>query len=146
MAKPLAGGGKKPPLGKAIPAKISRCLPTGARLLCADNTGAKELEIIAVRAYKGVRRRLPAAGVGDLVVASVKKGKPDIRKQVVHAVIIRQRKPYTRYNGAKISFEDNAAVIVSEEGVPKGTEIKGAVAREAVERWNKIGSIASIII
>jgi len=146
MAKPMGGITKNLPLGKAITAKITRSLPVGARLVCADNTGAKELEIIAVRGYKGIRNRLPTAGIGDLVVTSVKKGRPDIRRQIVLAIIIRQKKEYTRYNGAKIKFEDNAAVLISEDGLPKGTEIKGAVAREATERWNKISSIASIII
>lgn len=144
MAKPL-GVMKNLPLGKAIPARITRSLPVGARLNCADNTGAKELEIIAVRGYRGVRRRLPAAGVGDLVLASVKKGRPDMRNQVVLAVIVRQKKSYTRFNGAKVRFEDNAAIIVTDDGMPKGTEIKTVVAREAAERWNKIGSIASVV-
>jgi len=146
MAKPLGGLGKNLPLGKAVTAKIARALPVGARMTCADNTGAKELELMAVRTYKGVRGRYPSAGVGDLIVASVKKGRPEIRKQVVLAVIVRQKRPYTRAGGAKIKFADNAAVIISEEGVPKGTEIKGPVAREAAERWNKIGSIASIVV
>ncbi|MFC2153955.1 50S ribosomal protein L14 [Candidatus Altiarchaeota archaeon] len=146
MAKALGGVSKNLPLGKGLTAKITKTLPTGARLVCADNTGAKELEIIAVRSYKGKRRRLPRAGVGDLVVVSVKKGRPDLRKQVVLAVIVRQKKEYTRYNGSKIKFFDNAAIIVGEEGMPKGTEIKGAVAREAAERWTKIGTISSIVI
>lgn len=145
MAKPL-GVMKNLPLGKALSAKITRVLPVGARLNCADNTGAKELEIIAVKGYKGVRRRLPRAGVADLVVATVKKGRVDMRHQVVLAVIVRQKKSYTRYSGTKIKFEDNAAVIVGDDGIPKGTEIKTAIAREAADRWNKIGSIASIVV
>ncbi len=146
MAKPIAGVSKRLPLGQAISANISRSLPTGARLVCADNTGAKEIEIIAVKGYKGVKRRYPAAGVGDLVVASVKKGRPEIRKEVVFAVIVRQRQPYTRCNGTKIKFEDNAAILISKEGLPRGSEIKGAIAREATERWNKIGTLASVIV
>jgi len=145
MAKPL-GLSKNLPLGRAVSARIKPVIPVGARLNCADNSGAKELQIIAVKKYRGVRRRLPSAGVGSLVVCSVKKGRQDLRKQVVLAVIIRQSKEYTRYNGAKIRFEDNAAVIVNEDGLPKGTEIKTAVAREAAERWIKIGSIASIVV
>ena len=145
MAKPL-GLTKNLPLGKAITARVTRALPVGARLNCADNTGAKELEIIAVRSYKGVRRRLPRAGIGDLVVASVKKGRVDIRGQVVLAVIVRQKKEYTRHNGIKISFEDNAAIIVDDNGMPKGTEIKTAIAREVTDKWNKIGSIATIVV
>ena len=131
---------------KAIKAVVPRCLPTGARLVCADNTGARELEIIAVKGYKGVRRRYPAAGVGDIVVVTVKKGTPDIRKQVHYAVIIRQRKEYRRPDGTRVKFEDNAAVITDEDGNPKGSEIRGPVAREAAERFPKIGSIASIIV
>jgi len=145
MAKPL-GLIKNLPLGKAISTKITKTLPPGARLVCADNSGAKEIEIISVRGYKGRKRRYARAGVGDLVVASVKKGKPEIRKEVVLAVVVRQRKPYQRYDGSTIRFEDNAAVLVGDDGSPRGTEIKGAIAREVVERWTKIGSIASIVI
>ena len=131
---------------KTIRAEVPRCLPTGARLVCADNTGAREVEIIAVKGYKGVRRRYPAAGVGDIVVVTVKKGTPDIRKQVHYAVIIRQRKEYRRPDGTRVKFEDNAAVITDDKGNPKGSEIRGPVAREAAERFPKIGSIASIIV
>ncbi len=131
---------------RTIRAKIPRCLPTGARLICTDNTGAKELEIIAVKGYKGVRRRYPAAGVGDIVVVTVKKGTPDIRKQVHYAVIVRQRKEYRRPDGTRVKFEDNAAVITDDKGNPKGSEIRGAVAREAAERFSKIGTLAAAII
>ena len=146
MAKPLGGLPKNLPLGKPVTANVSRTLVTGARIPCADNTGAKEIMIIAVKGYKGVRKRMPAAGVGSMVIASVKKGRPDVRKTIVHAIIVRQRKPYRRADGSRICFEDNAAIIVSEEGMPKGTEIKGAVARESAERWAKVGSIASVVI
>ncbi len=146
MAKPLGGVPKRPPLGRAVPARITRPLPSGARLICADNSGAKEIEIIQVRGYKGVRSRYPKAGVGDMVVATVKKGRPDIRKQIVKAVIVRQKKEFRRANGTKIKFADNAAILVSDEGMPKGTEIKGPVAKEAADRWMKIGTIASIVV
>jgi len=115
-------------------------------MVCADNTGAKELELIAVKGIKGVLNRYPSAGVGDMIVASVKKGKPEMKRQVVFAIIIRQRKQYARSNGSRIRFEDNAAIIIGEDGLPKGTEIKGPVAREAVEKWNKVGAIASIVV
>ena len=113
---------------------------------CVDNTGAKELQIIMVPKIKGVHRRYPAAGVGDLVVASVKKGKIEIRKQVVYAVIVRQRRPYRRPNGVMVQFEDNAAVIVTPTGEMKGSMIKGPVALEAAERWPKIAANASMIV
>ncbi len=131
---------------KAIPANVTRGLPKGARLECADNTGAKVVEIIAVPKYHGVLNRVPAAGVGDLIVVSVKKGSPEMRKQVVWGIVIRQRRPYRRPDGTVVSFEDNAAVITSETGEVKGTEIKGAVAREAAERWSQVAAKASIIV
>ncbi|MDK2795691.1 MAG: large subunit ribosomal protein [Archaeoglobaceae archaeon] len=131
---------------KALKAKIPRALPTGAMLVCSDNSGAREVQIISVIGYKGVRRRYPAAGVGDMVVVSVKKGLPEIRKQVHYAVIIRQKKEFRRPNGERIKFEDNAAVLVNEKGEPKGTEIRGPVAREAAERFAKIATIATTIV
>jgi len=131
---------------QAIKASITRALPSGARIICADNSGAREVEIISVINLKGVRRRIPTAGVGDLIVASVKKGTPETRKQKVNAVIIRQRKEYRRADGMRIKFEDNACVLTNENGEPKGSEIKGPVAREAAERWSKIAAAASIIV
>ncbi len=131
---------------RAVKASVTRALPVGAILNVADNSGAKKVEIIAVKGYRGVRKRLPAAGVGDMVVVSVKEGVAKLRKQVVKAVIIRQRKEYRRPNGMRIKFEDNAAVIVNDDGTPRGSEIKGPVAREAVERWPDIGKIASLIV
>ena len=131
---------------RAVKASVTKALPIGAILTVADNSGAKEAEIIAVRGYKGTRRRLASAGVGDLVVVSVKKGTPKMRKQVFNAVIIRQKKEYRRANGIRVKFEDNACVITNEDGEPRGSEIKGPVAKEAAERWSKIASIASIIV
>lgn len=124
----------------------TRALPAGARLACVDNTGAKELQIISVVDYKGVRRRMPKAGVGDHIVASVKKGTPEIRKQIVRAIVVRQAKEYRRVDGMHIKFEDNAAVLITPEGAPRGSEIKGPVAREAAERWPRVAGIASIVV
>jgi large subunit ribosomal protein L14 len=131
---------------KGIKAKITKALPTGARLDCVDNTGAKVLQIIAVKGYRGVKNRYPKAGIGDVVIVSVKKGRPEIKKQIVRAVIVRQRKEFRRPSGMRVKFEDNAAVIVDEKGMPTGSEIRGAVAREAVERFAKIASAATIIV
>lgn len=131
---------------RGIRAKVTRALPVGARLSCVDNTGARELEIISVIGYKGVRRRLASAGVGDIVVASVKKGTPEMKGQIVYSLVIRQRKEYRRPDGLRVKFEDNAAIIVSPEGVPKGSEIKGAVAKEVVERFPKVSACATIIV
>lgn len=130
----------------ALKAKIARALPTGARLDVVDNSGAKVVEIISVIGYRGVRRRLSKAGIGDLVVVSVKKGSVEMRKQKVRGIIVRQKKEYRRSDGTRIKFEDNAIVITSDEGEPKGSDIKGPIAKEAAERWSKLASMASIIV
>lgn len=131
---------------KAIKARVTRALNVGSYINCADNTGAKTIQIIAVFGYKGVRRRQPAGGVGDMIKVTVKEGDVKIRKQVVNAVIIRQKAEYRRPDGLRVSFEDNAAVLVDEKGEPKGTEIKGPIAKEAVERFSSLGKIASIVV
>lgn len=131
---------------KAITSNVTRVLPIGARLQCVDNTGAREVEIVSVKGYKGVRRRLATAGVGDMIIVSVKKGTVDMRKEVMTAVVVRQKKEYKRADGLRVKFEDNAAVIISPEGVLKGSEIRGPVAKEAAERWPGIGSAASTIV
>ena len=131
---------------KALTSNVTRVLPVGARLQCVDNTGAREVEIVSVKGYKGVRRRLAIAGVGDMIIVSVKKGSVDMRKEVMTAVIVRQKKEYKRADGLRVKFEDNAAVIISPEGVLKGSEIRGPVAKEAAERWPGIGSAASTIV
>lgn len=131
---------------KAIPGRMMRGLPAGARLGCADNTGAKTVQIITVPKYHGTRRRYPSAGIGDLLIVSVKKGTPEMRRQVLNAVIIRQKRPFRRPDGTMVSFEDNAVVITTPEGEVKGSDVKGPVAREAAERWPRIASIASMIV
>jgi large subunit ribosomal protein L14 len=123
-----------------------RALPIGANLICPDNTGAKELRIISVTGYHGRRRRMAKAGVGDHIVASVKKGTPELRNQLVRAIIIRQRKEYRRTDGMRIKFDDNAAALITPEGAPRGSEIKGPMAREAAERWPRVAGIASIVV
>ena len=131
---------------KAVKARVTRALNVGSRITCADNSGAKILEIIAVMGYHGVKRRQPAAGVGYMIKASVKQGDVKVRKTLVNAVIIRQKAEYRRKDGMRVKFEDNAAVVTDETGAPKGTEIKGAVAREAVERYSTIGKISSVVV
>ncbi len=131
---------------KGLKSNVTKALNVGSYIICADNTGAKVLQIISVRGYKGRRRRIQKAGVGDMIKVVVKEGDVKLRKQIFNAVIIRQKKEYRRADGIRIAFEDNAAVLVNEEGEPKGTEIKGPVAREVIERFSSIGKIASIIV
>ncbi len=125
---------------------ITRAIPVNAVLNCADNTGAKKLRLIQVIRYKGRHRRVPAATVGDEVVVVVKVGAPDVRKQIFHAIIVRQRYPIRRISGERVMFEDNAAVLITPEGELKGTEVRGPVASEAAERWSRLANLASMIV
>jgi large subunit ribosomal protein L14 len=125
---------------------IPRTLVTGSVIDCADNTGAKKLRLINVIGYKGRLKRMPAGCIGDQIVVSVRKGRPDLRTQVLRAIIVRQRKPYMRKDGTWIQFEDNAAVLITAEGELRGSEIKGPVAKEAAERWPRVAGAASIIV
>ncbi|KAL8358959.1 hypothetical protein RB601_008166 [Gaeumannomyces tritici] len=93
--------------------KMTLGLPVGAIMNCADNSGARNLYIISVKGIGARLNRLPAGGVGDMVMATVKKGKPELRKKVHPAVIVRQSKPWKRTDGVFLYFEDNAGVIVN---------------------------------
>jgi len=84
---------------------------SGAIMNCADNSGARNLYIISVKGIGARLNRLPAGGVGDMVMATVKKGKPELRKKVHPAVIVRQSKPWKRFDGVFLYFEDNAGVV-----------------------------------
>ena len=125
---------------------ITRAVPVNALINCADNTGAKTLKVIQVARYKGRLKRLPAASVGDKIIVVVKKGPPQLRKQVFPAVLVRQRYPVRRLSGIRVAFEDNAAVIITPEGDLKGTDIRGPVAAEAAEKWPRLASIATMIV
>ena len=108
--------------------RISGGLTTNSVFICADNSGARVLRLIQVMGYKGRRRRLPSAAVGDLVMVSCREGTPEMRRQMFNAVIVRQRKPYVRKDGTWVQFEDNAAVILTPEGTLRGSDIKGPIA------------------
>jgi large subunit ribosomal protein L14 len=125
---------------------ITRAIPVNTELVCADNTGAKVLQVIQVTKYKGRLSRMPAAAVGDFVTVVVKKGPSELKKQIFGAVIVRQKYPIMRLGGLRVTFEDNAGVLVTPEGEIKGTDIKGPVAIEAAERWPRIANLAPMII
>ncbi|HLD84076.1 MAG TPA: 50S ribosomal protein L14 [archaeon] len=132
---------------KAVTARIPRALQIMSRIKCADNSGAKELEIIAVKGYRGVQRRNPKAGVGDVVICAVKKGKEKVMHQMVYCVIVRQKKEFRRSDGTRVKFSDNAAVLVNSKTFePTGTEIRSVIAKEVVERFSMIGKIASLVV
>ncbi len=132
---------------QAVKARITRALNVESQVETCDNSGAKVIKIFTVIGNKTTKGRLSAAGVADLVMASVKRGRPDMRKQVVYAVIVRQKKEYRRADGMRIKFEDNAAVVLKDDkGNPKGTIFKGAIAKEVCERWPAIAKVASIVV
>ena len=85
--------------------KVTLGLNSSSRINCADNSGAKNLFIISVGGWGARLNRLPRSGVGDMVLTSVKKGKPELKKTIQPAVIIRQRKAFRRRNGVFIYFE-----------------------------------------
>ncbi|MFT4325887.1 MAG: 50S ribosomal protein L14 [Candidatus Woesearchaeota archaeon] len=132
---------------KGIASRVTRGLPVGAEVRTIDNSGAKLVAIVGVRGHKTVKGRIPAGGVGDIVTVRVIKGKPEMRNKVALAVIVRQKKEYRRANGLHVKFEDNAVVILKDEkGNPKGTILKGPIAKEATERWSGVAKLASIIV
>ncbi|KAJ6092651.1 ribosomal protein L14b/L23e [Penicillium sp. IBT 16267x] len=126
--------------------KMTLGLPVGAVMNCCDNSGARNLYIIAVAGIGARLNRLPAAGVGDMVMATVKKGKPELRKKVMPAVVVRQSKPWRRADGIYLYFEDNAGVIVNNKGEMKGSAITGPVGKEAAELWPRIASNAGVVM
>ncbi|MBI2541113.1 50S ribosomal protein L14 [Candidatus Woesearchaeota archaeon] len=130
-----------------LKAHVTRALPVGCSIETCDNSGAKIIRVFTVVGLKTTKGRIASCGVGDLVMASVVSGKQDMRKQVVYAIIVRQKKEYRRFDGTRIKFEDNSAVVLKDEkGNPKGTIFKGAIAKEACERWPGIAKIASIVV
>merc|ERR1711907_260409 len=135
-------------------------LPVGAVINCADNSGAKKLYIFSVFNCGARLNRLPRCGPGDMVMASVRRGKTghteskiskDTKKdskstKVTRAIIIRQRKPFRRVEGNFVQFEDNAGVVVNQLGEPKGTAISGPVAKECADLWSRLVERAHTIL
>lgn len=131
---------------EALKADVTKGLSKGSLINCADNTGARELKVLSVAGYSGVKNRQPHAGVGNKITVSVTKGTPEMRRQILEAVVIRQRKSIRRPDGTRVKFEDNAAVIVDDAEDPRGTEIRGPIAREVAERFGSVASTATIIV
>nr|AJS11597.1 50S ribosomal protein L14P [uncultured archaeon] len=131
---------------KAVSARVTAGLNLGAMLVAADNSGAKIVRLVSVKRGKGTKGRQGNAKVADLVKVSIRKGIPDMRGKVFDAIIVRQRKPYRRLSGERIAFEDNAvAILKDDKGNPKGTQIKGPVAKEVLERWPSVAKIAAFV-
>jgi len=116
------------------------------RLTVADNTGAKE--VMCIKVLGGSRRR--TAGLGDVIICSVKSvipGSEIKKKAIVRGVIVRAKQPTRRSDGSYVRFDNNALVLVDNDGNPRGTRIFGAVARELREKnFMKIVSLAAEVV
>jgi large subunit ribosomal protein L14 len=131
---------------KLVKPRTSYGLQNGTQMFITDNSGAKIAQIINVDHAKTRLRRLPQATVGSVCSVTIKKGRPDLRGTIMKAVIVRQKMIYRRIDGTRLCFEDNAGVLITKEGDPKGTEIRGPIAREAAELFPRLASISSLII
>ena len=131
---------------KAISAKATRGLNIGSLIDAADNSGARICKIVGVKKTRSRKGRQVPAKLGDWVKVSVRKGDPKMKGEVFDAVIVRQKKSWRRSTGERVAFTDNAVVLLKDEkGNPKGTQIKGPIAREIQERWKEVAKLASVI-
>ncbi len=132
---------------KAISSRTTKGLNLGAKLVAADNSGARIVRLVGVKRAKTKKGRQVAAKVADWVKVSVRKGNPEMKGEVFDAVLVRQKKPWRRNTGERICFTDNAvALLKDEKGNPKGTQIKGPIPREIMERWKQVAKLASVVV
>ena len=132
---------------KAVAARLTKGLNIGSNVLASDNSGARIVRIVGVKHGKTKRGRQQYAKLGDHVKVSVRKGDPKILGMVFDAVVIRQKKPYRRRSGQRVAFMDNAVCVLKDEkGNPKGTQVKGPIAKEVAERWPFVAKIARYIV
>jgi len=132
---------------KAISAERVKAMNIGSTIKTADNSGAKIVRITGVKRGKSKKGRQIGCGVGDWVKVSVRKGNTEMVGKLFDAVIVRQKKPFRRKTGERIAFEDNAVVLLKDEkGNPKGTQVRGPIAREVSERFPSIAKLAQIIV
>ena len=132
---------------KAIRRNGSRGIPIGAEVEVVDNSGAKLVKVIGVKGFKSIKRKLECGGVGDMFTAHVIKGKPDMKHEVVKCVLVRQKQEYKRPDGTNVKFQSNGMVVLKDEkGNPKGTIVKGVMAKEVGERFPAVARIANVIV
>ena len=131
---------------KAVSSRPTRGLNIGSVVEACDNSGARVVRVVSVKRGKTKKGRQGYAKIADQVKVSVRKGDPKMKGQVFDAVVVRQKKSWRRSNGERVSFFDNAvALLKDEKGNPKGTQIRGPIAREIQERWKEVSKIASLI-
>ena|SRR3989344_3655780 len=132
---------------KGVAAKLTRGLNLGSKVLASDNSKARIVKIISVKGGKTRRERQQYIKIGDCVKVSVREGEPSMKGQIFDAVVIRQKKPFRRNTGERVAFTDNAvALLKDEKGNPKGTQIKGPIAKEVAERWQFLVKIAKFVM
>ncbi|MBS3074181.1 uL14 family ribosomal protein [Candidatus Pacearchaeota archaeon] len=132
---------------KPLSARVTRGMNIGSTIAAADNSGARIVRIVSVKHGKTRKGRQQFVKVGDMVKVSVRVGDPKMKGEVFDAIVIRQRKSYRRLSGERVCFTDNAvALLKDEKGNPKGTQIKGPVAREIMERWKEVAKIAQFVL
>ncbi len=132
---------------KGVGARTTRGLGIGSVVLASDNSGARMVRIVSVKGGKTRKGRQQYAKVADWVKVSVRAGDPKMKGQVFDAIVIRQKKPFRRNTGERVAFTDNAVALLKDnKGNPKGTQIKGPIAKEAAERWQFIGKIGQYIL
>ena len=131
---------------KGVSAKLTKSLNIGSLVLASDNSGARIVKIVSVKHGKSTKGRQQYAKIGDWVKVSVRKGDYKMKGEVYDAIVIRQKKPFRRNTGERVAFTDNAvALLKDEKGNPKGTQIKGPIPKEILERWPSVAKIASIV-
>ena len=132
---------------KGVRTNQSRGIPIGAEVEVVDNSGAKMVKIMGVKGFKSIKRKLECGGVGDMFTAHVIKGKPDMKHNVVKCVLVRQKQEYKRPDGTNVKFQSNGVVVLKDEkGNPKGTIVKGVIAKEVGDRFPAVARIANIIV
>ena len=131
---------------KAVSGRMTRGLNIGSVVDACDNSGARIVRITSVKHGKTRKGRQGYAKVADWVKVSVRKGDPKMKGEVFDAIVVRQKKSWRRNTGERVCFSDNAvALLKDEKGNPKGTQIKGPIAREVQERWKEVAKLASIV-
>lgn len=131
---------------KAISARVTRGMNIGSLANATDNSGARIVRIVGVKKGKTKKNKQMPVKIADWVKVSVRAGDPKMKGEVFDAVVVRQKKPWKRKTGERVAFTDNAVVLLKDDkGNPKGTQVKGPVAREIQERWKEVSKLATVI-
>lgn len=131
---------------RAVSARTTRGMNIGGKIIACDNSGARICKIVSVKKAGSKKGRMVPARIADWIKVSVRKGDPKMKGEVFDAVIVRQKKSWRRKSGERVCFQDNAvALLKDEKGNPKGTQIKGPIAREVQERWKEVAKLASVV-